>query len=202
MPALLALMGFVATADSGNGRGNGNGRVSKPLTATASLKDGQGRRVGTVRLLQVSRRTVEVRVTAARLTPGFHGLHVHEAGVCNRRTRDPNGRPAPFLSAGGHLRRGGQGHASHTGDLAPLLVMRNRRARTRFNTDRFRVRQLFDANRSAIIVHALRDNFANIPTRYHAHTPDASSTTFGPDAATLATGDSGGRVACGVVRFF
>jgi len=51
------------------------------------------------------------------------------------------------------------------------------------------VNDLFDADGSAVIVHASPDNYANIPTRYVA-TPD--STTFG-------TGDAGGRVACGVV---
>ena len=42
----------------------------------------------------------------------------------------------------------------------------------------------------AIIIHALPDNCANIPTRY---TPQPA------DATTLATGDAGGRVACGVI---
>ena len=45
-------------------------------------------------------------------------------------------------------------------------------------------------------MHAGRDNFANIPERYHSHQYD----TFGPDADTLATGDAGARAACGVVR--
>lgn len=44
-------------------------------------------------------------------------------------------------------------------------------------------------------MHALPDNFANIPTRYQSMTEG----TFGPDSATLPTGDAGGRVACGVV---
>jgi hypothetical protein len=39
------------------------------------------------------------------------------------------------------------------------------------------------------------DNFANIPTRYQSTTEGV----FGPDSATLATGDAGARVACGVV---
>jgi Cu-Zn family superoxide dismutase len=68
-------------------------------------------------------------------------------------------------------------------------------AQLRFPTDRFTVEELFDADGSAIIVHAAADNYANIPTRYHSHTED----TFGPDSATLATGDAGGRLACGVV---
>jgi superoxide dismutase, Cu-Zn family len=69
-------------------------------------------------------------------------------------------------------------------------------ASIRFETDRFSVAELFDADGSAVIAHAGRDNFANIPTRYHSHTEDV----FGPDSATLATGDAGGRTACGVVE--
>jgi Cu-Zn family superoxide dismutase len=67
----------------------------------------------------------------------------------------------------------------------------------RFQTDAFEIEDLFDADGSAIIVHADRDNFAHIPTRYHSHTPE---NTFGPDSASLATGDAGARIACGVVR--
>jgi superoxide dismutase, Cu-Zn family len=62
-------------------------------------------------------------------------------------------------------------------------------------TDRFRLADLFDADGSAIIIHVGADNLANIPARY----VQAATGTPGPDAATLATGDAGGRFACGVV---
>jgi Cu-Zn family superoxide dismutase len=65
-------------------------------------------------------------------------------------------------------------------------------------TDRFSVDQLFDADGSAMVVHAAADNYANIPTRYHSH--DAN--VFGPDPTTLTAGDSGDRIACGRVRRF
>jgi Cu/Zn superoxide dismutase len=45
-----------------------------------------------------------------------------------------------------------------------------------------------------VVVHAAPDNFAHIPARYQA------GLVGGPDATTRATGDSGKRVACGVVR--
>jgi Cu-Zn family superoxide dismutase len=60
-------------------------------------------------------------------------------------------------------------------------------------TDRLNTTLLFDTDRSALIIHALPDNYANIPARYSA------AGVPGPDAATLATGDSGGRVACGLI---
>jgi hypothetical protein len=47
---------------------------------------------------------------------------------------------------------------------------------------------LFDADGSAIMVHSAPDNFANIPERYGT-----------PDQETLDGGDSGERVACGVI---
>jgi Cu-Zn family superoxide dismutase len=46
------------------------------------------------------------------------------------------------------------------------------------------------------MVHEGPDNLANIPERYQS----SASTTPGPDSATLETGDSGARVACGVLR--
>lgn len=64
-------------------------------------------------------------------------------------------------------------------------------ARAEFQTDSFTVDELLDADGSAVIIHAGPDNYANIPTRY---------STSGPDAVTLATGDAGARIACGVIE--
>lgn len=76
------------------------------------------------------------------------------------------------------------------------LVNEDGTAQARFTTDRFTVRGLVDEDGSAIIVHEAPDNFANIPDRYHSHTEDV----FGPDSVTLAVGDAGGRLACGVIE--
>jgi Cu-Zn family superoxide dismutase len=153
--------------------------------AEASLHDADGRLVGVVRLTE-SRGSVTVRATVRGQSPGFHGFHVHGTGEC----------VPPFTSAGGHFNPGGAGHGAHAGDLPSLLVSENGTATLTFVTDRFRLTDLFDADGSAVIVHQAPDNFANIPDRYHSHQEDV----FGPDSATLATGDAGGRAACGVVR--
>jgi len=57
-------------------------------------------------------------------------------------------------------------------------------------TDAIGLEQLLDGggDRSALIVHAGRNNLANISARY-THPADATGTT-GPDATTLATSDS------------
>ena len=139
-----------------------------------------------VKLAQEQDGKVLVRAVGHDLPAGFHGFHVHAVGECM----------SPFTSAGGHYNPGGTGHGDHAGDMPPLLVGGDGTAELRFKTDRFALEDLFDADGSAIIVHAAPDNLANIPDRYHSHTEDV----FGPDSATLATGDAGGRLACGVVR--
>src|SRR5262249_1736862 len=98
----------------------------------------------------------------------------------------------PFASAGPHLDAGGHTHGSHSGDLPSLLVTADGITTTATATDRLNAALLFDADNSAIIIHAAPDNFANIPPRYSA------ARVPGPDAAPLATGDSGGRFACGI----
>ena len=123
-----------------------------------------------------------VAATLRGLPPGFHGFHVHETGSC----QGPS-----FASAGGHFNPTGANHPHHAGDMPVLHVNADGTATAAFFSDRFGVRQLFDVDGSAIVVHANPDNYANIPTdRYD---PD-------PDATTLATGDAGDRIACGVLR--
>lgn len=162
---------------------------ARTRATTVTLRDATGQQVGRV-VLRPAGGATAVQVRVSDLAPGFHGFHVHSTGVC-----DPAAPDGPFTSAGGHFNPTGTPHGDHAGDMPVLLVMDNGTARATFLTDRFTVRDLFDADGSAIIVHAGRDNYANIPTRYHSHTED----TFGPDSATRATGDAGGRVACGVV---
>ncbi len=149
----------------------------------ARLVDPAGVSLGAVQLVELSGR-LNVIGKVRGLTVGFHGFHIHEKGECAGRSTPP------FASAGGHLRVADDNHPSHAGDMPVLLVGRDGTAQASFTTDRLKLRDILDPDGSAIIVHADPDNYANIPTRYAAG---------GPDATTLMTGDSGGRVACGVV---
>lgn len=150
------------------------------LSADATLYNTAGNQVGKVRLTQERNGNVAIQVHVHDLPPGFHGFHVHAVGECN----------PPFTSAGGHFDLDAHTHKDHSGDFPVLLVNADGTANAKFNTDRFAVADLFDASGSAIILHAKADNYANIPTRYVA----------APDATTLATGDAGDRIACGVIE--
>jgi superoxide dismutase, Cu-Zn family len=176
--AAVALVGVQAGAASVGATAAAPPRVAGDR-AQAVLRDAAGAELGRVTLVQDGDRVV-VHVRARGLTPGFHGMHIHTTGAC----------VAPFTTAGAHLGAPATVVPNNAGDLPPLLVGAGGTAAATFTVERFRVASLFDADGAAVIVHAGADNFANIPARYGVTT----------DATTLATGDAGARVLCGVVQ--
>jgi len=137
--------------------------------------------------------TVET-VGGGKLAPGSHGMHIHSVGKCEASSVAPTGGAAgDFNSAGGHLQVGGRTEHPASGDLTPLNVRSDGSGKVVATTDGFTEDDLKGPEGSALIIHQGPDNFANIPQRYtHDGVP-------GPDAETIATGDSGGRVACAVL---
>ena len=158
---------------------------------TVELRDPEGAAVGSVTLTEAGAGT-QVTAEFTELPPGFHGFHVHAIGVCEADSQSPTdpSMTGDFLSAGGHLGAGESEHGQHVGDLPSLFVSPSGEGQLTVVTDAFAVADLMDDDGSAFMVHAGRDNFANIPERY---APD------GPDEMTRNTGDAGGRIACGVL---
>ncbi len=165
----------------------------RPL-ASVALDDASGARVGTVTFAGSGHHAerIEVELSLPPSAPGlgsYHGLHVHSVGDCT----------PPFTAAGGHWNlSAGATHGSHTGDLPSILVGADGNGSAEFETDRFDVSQLFDADGAAVVLHVGADNFGNVPlsaTRYSD--PNGWYTATG---GTAGTGDAGGRHACGVVR--
>jgi Cu-Zn family superoxide dismutase len=185
--AALAVVGGTAAADGSTGGGERRHPDTGSTVAYVALKGLTGEKVGRVTLRQVDDKVL-VRGWVSGLAPGFHGFHIHAIGLC-----DPAAATGPFTTAGGHYAGALPNHGDHAGDMPSLLVTADGRAWSTFATDRFTVDELRDADGSAVMVHAGRDNFANIPERYSA------AGVIGPDATTLATGDAGSRVACGVI---
>lgn len=136
---------------------------------------------------------VDVEISLPPGAPGagtFHGFHVHTVGTC----------VAPFTTASGHWNLvSGATHGAHTGDMPSILIGADGTAAASFETPRFNVNDMFDANGSAVILHAGADNFGNVPIgggKYEDpngwYTNSAGGTSF--------TGDAGARYACGVVE--
>lgn len=118
----------------------------------------------------------------------LHGLHVHENGVCDADSPD-----GAFMSAGPHHAGEGAAHPDHDGDLPLLYVREDGRGEGATTTTRL---DLDEVVGKGVIVHAGADNLANIPDERY----DAVDGGPVPDEETLGAGDSGGRVACGVVQ--
>jgi Cu-Zn family superoxide dismutase len=166
------------------------------------MRDANGQTLGVVKFKQ-QQGYVVVTASVRGLSPGFHGFHVHA-------NSDPaNGfgciadpaQPSStwFVSADGHYRVGTETHGAHQGDM-PILLLNgtgtgDSTARTRFRTDRFAVA---DISGRAIIVHALADNFANIPLG--ANTDQYTANGQAAIDKTAATGNAGDRILCGLVQ--
>ncbi|MBY6680449.1 superoxide dismutase family protein [Rhodococcus sp. BP-316] len=178
---------------SAGGEGSEGGGSATEAAMTGDLRSPEGETMGTVSFAEVDGH-LEVTVEAEGLTPGFHGLHMHQNPVCEPDSVAPTGgEPGAFLSAGGHLQvNGNTGHPA-SGDLTSLQVREDGTADLTTTTDSVTLDDLRGG--VAVIVHSAADNFANIPTRYTL--PDGQPV---PDATTLSTGDAGSRVACAVVE--
>jgi Cu-Zn family superoxide dismutase len=144
--------------------------------ATAELKNARGETVGTANLTEGDGK-VRLVVQAKGLTPGPHGIHIHAVGRCE---------PPAFTSAGGHYNPLGMKHGlespdgAHAGDLPNLTADANGNASYEATTDRISLREgllsIFDGDGSALVIHEKGD-----------------------DQKTDPTGESGGRVVCGVI---
>lgn len=181
---------------------SGGGVQAAPSDARAVLRDASGATLGVIRLSQGAGYVV-VQATVRGLTPGFHGFHVHanndpiNGDGCIADPTQPSN--TWFVSADGHYRLGPETHGAHQGDM-PILLMNgtgtaDSSAWTRFRTDRFAVTDVLGR---AIIVHALADNFANVPLGANPDQYTANSTAA--TDKTAATGNAGDRLLCGIVE--
>ena len=148
-----------------------------PVGARAQLKDKDGKSVGTATFREMSD-GVLVSVDVKGLTPGLHAVHIHAVGKCEG--------PA-FTSAAGHFNPLQKKHGfknpegAHAGDLPNMLVAKDGSGQFEALTDGVTLgsgpTSIFDADGSALVVHAGVD-----------------------DNVTDPTGNAGDRAACGVIE--
>lgn len=165
---------------------------------TTHLKAADGTEVATAKFdFSNGFATITIATVApGHLEPGFHGVHVHKVGKCEPNSFGPTGgAPGDFLSAGDHFQVPGHTTEPASGDLTALQVRKDGSATLVTTTDAFTMEDLASGQKTAIIIHAGADNFANVPADRYTQANGAP----GPDATTMATGDAGKRVACGVI---
>ena len=150
-----------------------------PKSAHADLSNGQGAKVGTAKITSTAK-GVKIEVSVSDLTPGEHGIHIHNVGKCEG--------PA-FTSAGGHFNPTNAHHGihntqdphPHVGDLPNLVVSSGGKGKTTFVVEGATLGDgadsLFHEGGTSIVIHAKADDLMSDPS-----------------------GNSGDRVACGVIE--
>jgi Cu-Zn family superoxide dismutase len=181
-----------------SGAEGAEGAGPAPRSVTSHLKTPDGTQVAIAKFdFSNGYATITIATTGVGLlAPGFHGVHIHKVGKCEANSVGPSGgAPGDFLSAGDHFQAAG--HAAHpaSGDLTSLQVRKDGVGTLVTTTDAFTLDDLLTGEKTAIVIHAGADNFANIPAERY----NQSNGTPGPDQMTMSTGDAGKRVACGVI---
>ncbi len=187
-----------AEPEASAGQGEPQAQPAAGEKLTAQLKMADGSTVATADFeFSNGYATITVNTTAAgKLSPGFHGLHVHSVGKCEPDSTAPSGgAPGNFLSAGGHLQVPGHTGYPTSGDLPNLYVREDGSGMLVTTTSAFTAEELTSGDGTAIMIHQDPSNFGNIPPQRYQQV----NGTPGPDKESLSTGDAGSRVACGVI---
>jgi superoxide dismutase, Cu-Zn family len=154
--------------------GGGSREPVRSDAASATLRDRSGREVGTASLVNTAA-GVLVSASLTGIGQGTHAMHVHQTGLC---TPD-------FEAAGAHFNpdsrqhgfRNGQG--PHAGDMPNVHVSSNGSVRVDVIVPGVTIsggRPLLDGDGAALVVHASADDYMTEPS-----------------------GNSGDRIACGVI---
>ena len=151
------------------------GAAAQAQSASTTLAPTAGNTVaGTVTFTQKGDKVaVDARISG--LTPGGHGFHIHEKGDCSA----PDG-----MSAGGHFNPGGKPHGApdspdhHAGDMPMLQADASGNATLTADLSGASIGSgAGDIVGKSVIVHKDADDYKTQPT-----------------------GNSGARVACGVIK--
>lgn len=151
---------------------------SVALTATAKVMSSDNKSLGEAKFEEQAD-GVKVTVTVSGLPAGKHGMHIHEVGKCEG---------PEFGTAGGHFnptqKEHGKDnpHGHHLGDLPNLEVAEDGTATMSVLAEGVTLQKdaehsLMDGEGTALVIHENEDDHITDPT-----------------------GESGGRIACGVIQ--
>lgn len=156
--------------------GPADGVFPSMMRMQGDLIDGDGQSIGAVNLLNGPHGILlEVTVEAGGLTPGWHGLHLHQVGDCSDIDE--------FKLSGGHVGKVEGGHGllnpvgPEGGDLPNIWAAGDGSAALEAFSSLVPMSALANEDGVALIIHESRDDHLSQPI-----------------------GGAGGRVACSVVR--
>lgn len=156
--------------------GGATGALAGSPIASAPLQTADGSPAGSA-TLTAKADGLKLHIAAKGLAPGEHGIHLHTTGLCET---------PGFTSAGGHLNPFNKHHGSlnpqgrHLGDLPNLQIGPDGTGSLDVQLDGAAKEiepLLFDSDGTAIVIHATADDLKSDPS-----------------------GNSGGRIACGVLK--
>jgi Cu-Zn family superoxide dismutase len=171
---VLPILALAACATGGASPSDRAQSVSSGSTAIARVRDASGRELGTLTLRETAA-GISTTGTLRGIAPGVHGIHLHTTGRCD----------APFTTAGGHWNPTMHKHGfdnpqgPHLGDMRNVDVGSDSVATVSTTSAGGSLRGaggLLDTDGAAVVVHAGPDDYRTDPA-----------------------GNSGARVACGVV---
>ena len=147
-----------------------------PASVGADVLDSAGRTLARATITQ-SGDGLRLRIEASGMNPGAYGAHIHAIGRCNQ---------PGFSSAGSHWNPTGRQHGKdnpagmHKGDLPNLLVGADGGGSFEIDIPHARISGaadvLLDSDGASVVIHAAPDDFRTDPS-----------------------GNSGARIACGVL---
>jgi Cu-Zn family superoxide dismutase len=151
--------------------------VEMASVAHADIVNASGEKIGTATFVP-SAGGVRVDLNVAQLTPGTHGVHIHTVGKCE----GPD-----FKTAGGHFNPAAKKHGRdnpagpHNGDMPNIEVGGDGKVATSLLDTNVTLsdgpNSLFQEGGTSIVIHAMQDDYKTDPA-----------------------GNSGARIACGVIQ--
>ncbi|HWK23519.1 MAG TPA: superoxide dismutase family protein [Ureibacillus sp.] len=148
------------------------------LKAAAIIEDTEGNEIGNMELTEGSE-GVLISLGLTKLSEGEHGIHIHEVGKCEK---------PKFESAGAHFNPLGKMHGMenpkgpHLGDLPNISPEEDGTVQVEFIAKNLTLEpgmenSLLDKDGTAIVIHEDPDDYKTDPA-----------------------GNSGSRIACGVIK--